>query len=598
MKNYLIKLFGLVLICLISLQCNTSVDEIEETSKISANDPFRKTIVPSQYFSININEDNIIEGENGTIVVIPKDCFVDAKGVPISGQIQIELAEAFSLDEMLLSNLTTSSNGNLLKTEGMIFINATQNEKQLVIDKENPIYIDIPTSERKAGMMAFKGLRDGSGNMNWIEPVELNNFLVPVDINLLDFYPKGFEAEVSAGMPYRKYDHPTKELTDSLYFSLSINRSYTVVYSEWEEPDTLFQKPYLKRNGVNGGLVSHNNANNCGVDPLIIKVIKDEKFKNTFISTREFESRIQSIFKTCTSEILEFYVRNLDMNLWELDSIVAGKLEGEKYYSDFNAFYMQKLTNVENANIHSKLLRGYFEQKLKEVRVELELVAKKAMKEREEKNKVATEISDQYKELLSKRERYRMEGYGFIWTDDGWINIDIEVNTDDWVLHNPEVTVENGNGFDRIHTYLVYASEGSLIGLDTDDDVKFYIEKNKQIKSAMPLDQLIIAVSIAYKGNQPFMDIQELNKNKEFKLTLNLKESSIEKIKEAITPYDSYEEENRIEEDLKFMALFDKEIKRNSKLYHEGQFINRLTMNVYPCCTFSYDEDGNEKRSN
>jgi len=41
--------------------------------------------------------------------------------------------------------------------------------------------------------------------MNWVEPHALENFLVNVDINTLDFLPPGFQEGVNEGMPYKRY---------------------------------------------------------------------------------------------------------------------------------------------------------------------------------------------------------------------------------------------------------------------------------------------------------------------------------------------------------------------------------------------------------
>jgi hypothetical protein len=80
-----------------------------------------------------------------------------------------------------------------LETDGMIYLNATSKGKQLSINPEKPIYIEIPSHDKKSGMMVYKGERDDDGNMNWIEPQELEKFIIPLDIHSLDFLPNGLE---------------------------------------------------------------------------------------------------------------------------------------------------------------------------------------------------------------------------------------------------------------------------------------------------------------------------------------------------------------------------------------------------------------------
>jgi len=46
-----------------------------ETIKVLSGDPFSKTMTPSQTFEIDAKQDNTIEGNNGTVILMPKGCF-------------------------------------------------------------------------------------------------------------------------------------------------------------------------------------------------------------------------------------------------------------------------------------------------------------------------------------------------------------------------------------------------------------------------------------------------------------------------------------------------------------------------------------------
>ncbi len=601
MKKTIQKLFGLTFLALLLMQCNSVTEKMESTVKFSANDPFQKTIVPSQNFELNANIDNVVEGANGTILIMPKGCFKNSKGEIVTEQIKVELSEALLVEEMLLSNLTTTSDGKLLETDGMIYINSTANGEQLSINKENPIHIEIPTNKRKTGMTAYKGIRDENGNMNWIEPKELKKFLVPIDINLLDFYPEGFEAEVNNGMPYRNYKTATKKLVDSLYYSLSISNGSDLLNGL---VDTDYNEPYYNKNKevVNGKYseesyeldvlvdsdaveeVAEETAAECGIDPAIIKVIKDEKFQNTLISTREFETRLQTIFKTCRNDILEIYIKNLEKNLWELDSIAAATLGEHHLFGDFYDFYEQGLTNVKEANKYSELLRNYYEKQLQEVKAELESVNKKAIKELQKHNKIAEKTAAKYKKLLLKREKYRMETYGFEWSETGWINIDRGTIPKDWGLQRLEMIVQNGKNYNRVHTYVIYTSTKSLYRLNSNDKELFYVGNNEQKEMLMPKQRLAVAISIAYKDDIPYLALTEFETGSEPQIKLSLQKSSSQEIKKAIKPYNNYGKRNRIDKDLEFMVLFTKEKKRQEKLKSESEFISRLWTIANPCC--------------
>lgn len=290
------------------------------SNKLGANDPFASTMVPSQFFSVDPDKDNIVEGSSGTTVAMQKDCFVDRWGRTVKGPVKVELAEALTLDKMLTSNLTTTSDGKLLETGGMIYIKATADGKEVFVKKSKPLYIEIPTTNKKGGMLVYHGTRDKDGNMNWIDPKPVETYLTAVDISALDFLPDGFARQVAESMPLGGYNKVTKSFIDSLYYSFSSLARAQAAPAEPERraremgaANTL-NEPYYNPNKqiVNGKYTkeSYNVSDSGGtdtaavtpdtyeIDPARIRSLRDPKFNNTLIATHEFEQRLQYIFKT------------------------------------------------------------------------------------------------------------------------------------------------------------------------------------------------------------------------------------------------------------------------------------------------------------
>nr|MCU0354248.1 hypothetical protein [Cytophagales bacterium] len=109
-----------VLLLAVFSQCRRNTEPSSATVKHSPDDPFANTIVPSQIFSVQADRDTVLEGSQGTVLVFPKGCFQNASGQVLDrGEVKIELAEALTLDQMLLSNLTTTADGKPLETDGM-----------------------------------------------------------------------------------------------------------------------------------------------------------------------------------------------------------------------------------------------------------------------------------------------------------------------------------------------------------------------------------------------------------------------------------------------------------------------------------------------
>ncbi|HBS86724.1 MAG: hypothetical protein A2W91_11900 [Bacteroidetes bacterium GWF2_38_335] len=591
-------------------QCNENDESLTDTVKFSENDPFKSTITPSQNFEIDPNQDNVVEGNNGTTIVCPKGCFLNSNGEEVTENVKIELAEALSLQDMILSNLTTTSDGKPLETDGMIYLNATSNGKQLKINKAKPVYIEIPTPARKPDMKAYKGVRDENGNMNWIEPKKIEQFLIPVDLDLLDFLPEGFQAEVDKGMPYKSYKVSTQSLTDSLYYSLSVSDGRELIKG-FEKTD--YNEPLynLKSKVVNGKyteesyesegpkpvpspfqvedtlpLVDSVFVGNCGIDPAIIKVIKSKKYQNTLISTREFETRLQVIFKTCRNDILEIYIRNINKNLYELDSMVYSLLDGNQYYEAFYNFSQQRLTNVKGADRYAKLLKGYYNKELKKVKSELEKNKKKLIVSLQKENAEVKKLADNYRGLLWKREKYRMEKYGFKWTETGWINIDKGIETRhrcDQDQDDIKVSVENGKDFDQVYCYVFFKSIRSLYRLNTTDNINFFPGNSVDRSMWTPCSKPATLISIGYKNEVPSIAVKEFMTDNA-KINLALSSSTMEQVKGIISQYDNNVVENRISKDLEFMKEFYKEKIRQKELIKESNFIKRLWAIANPCC--------------
>jgi hypothetical protein len=573
---------------------------IYESVKRQKIDPFKESISEGQFFELNSKKDNVIEGKDGTIIVCPKGCFINSKGKIVESNVKIELAEALSLEEMILSNLTTTSNGKLLETDGMIYLNVTSNGEKLNINKKNPIFIEIPSKNKKQGMSAYKGLRDSLGNINWINPKPIENYLVPIDINLLDFLPENFQAEVEKGMPYKNYKTATKELTDSLYFNLSVLNGSELIK---DFVNTDLNEPFYNKNKqvVNGKYTNQSyqricdtsitqspsleEDEQCGIDPAIIKVIKSKKYQNTFISTLEFEERLKVIFKTCNNSVLEIYIKNLDKDLYILDSLAEMAEIKTQYTHSFHDFYLQKKTNVKNANKYSKLLQGYYEKQLLKTKNNLENTKQKIISQLEKENKVAENIVTKYKELLLDRESYRMETYGFNWTETGWINIDIGIISKTWGSERLEIAIENSEQFDRIYSYIVYSTIKSIYRLNTDNNKLFFVGDKTVKEMLMPKQSIAFAIVVAYKDENSFLKIKQFETGTNKKLILLPIISTQDEIKRKLKEYNrGYEKENKINEDLLYMDKFFIEQKRQKKLIQESEFIKKLWQIANPCC--------------
>jgi TonB family protein len=309
-----------------------------------------------QSFQFESLDGATIEGENGMLIIVPQQAFVDLGGNPITGKVEFNLVEAFSIEEMVLYKLQTVSNGSKLESGGMFYLEATINGVSVQVNPARPLYIEIPTIEKKTGMMAFQGKITKDGNINWVNPKPLKKYLVKLPLEDLNFLPAGFEAEVKGNMPFLNYGRANKVLTDSLYYSLSKLRvdDKSTIPKKWT-PRGETREYDTKEFG-------------CGIDPASVNTIKTEPFEQTFVATKEFETRIAMLHQEHNGDdLLDVYLKNLTKDLNISDSVVALEA-GEDAKEVFERFAKEKLTNIKDAPLYQKRLTEYYTSKRRELK--------------------------------------------------------------------------------------------------------------------------------------------------------------------------------------------------------------------------------------
>ncbi len=114
-----------------------------------------------QSFNVNIDGGTQVTGSQGTVVTFPANS-IGLNGVPVSGNVEIELVEIYDKASMLVNNMPTTGikpNGDheILKSAGEFYLNATQGGNQLEILL--PVEIQSKgsdPSEWDSGMKVFR----------------------------------------------------------------------------------------------------------------------------------------------------------------------------------------------------------------------------------------------------------------------------------------------------------------------------------------------------------------------------------------------------------------------------------------------------------
>ena len=108
----------------------------------------------SQFFEIDCSSGGKIKGKYGTVIIYKKNSFNKSER-----KVTIELIECYDIQSMISNSLTTQTiSGNLLETDGMIYLNAT-NELGDTLSLIKDIRIEIPAKQFKNDIQIFEGIK-------------------------------------------------------------------------------------------------------------------------------------------------------------------------------------------------------------------------------------------------------------------------------------------------------------------------------------------------------------------------------------------------------------------------------------------------------
>lgn len=593
----------------------------------------------SQKFTVNTSADTVIETEGGIVMYIPTGSFLDDNGNEVKGEVEFEVKEALNTAQILQGGLSSKSGDRLLESAGMFYVNARKDGKTVKINPDKGIYTEVPADDVNPDMQLFDGKRMADGSIDWVDPKPLDKFLTPVDINSLNFYPPKYEPKLGE----LGYDLSDKQFKDSLYYSfacenvLAIDSTVAeeenneVIMTNKVEEDSL---DYLIKSSFAYGqdesviteeiteeeaafaeVLAVGDLYSCdGINPVKIKAIWSKQFNNTLLATREFEERLKIIFGTCNDAVLDLYINNMNLNLYEIDEMAASMTSGD-IKKKFLEFASRKDGKVEIDDKRVKKLQKHYERKQKLI---AEAVAKtkkkfndeqrkldgKIQKERTEHSQAEVKrksdnyteefnlnLKDAYRQLgMKKPERLDAEGiYKLTLKTGGWKNVDAYVmeslnnrETLDYtdpitgkkavIKYEPiSVSIVDEAKYDRVLVYILPDKLNSFMRMKKKED-KYNEKLNELMKNSV--------ICLAYIGEQAYFYSDDDVAPNEYNIEL-VKMSQAE-LKGKLNRYDNKQRKNLLKEiDYQFVEVKDK--KRQKTLLERQKLISEIEPVIFPC---------------
>lgn len=127
-------------------------------------DDFMQTV--KQEFTVKGKHKTVITAKGGLRVTVNAADLVKENGMPVDGDIRVNIIELASSKDFFYSNAATISDGRLLSSGGSYYVGMLCNGYRLELKKGRSMMIDFPIL-RKEDMELFYGKRDEKNNMNW-----------------------------------------------------------------------------------------------------------------------------------------------------------------------------------------------------------------------------------------------------------------------------------------------------------------------------------------------------------------------------------------------------------------------------------------------
>ena len=463
--------------------------------------------LPAEQFSIHTDKDTTLQTKNGALLKVPKGALSVDGGVA-----NLEIKEAYSIQQMIQAGLVTNSNGEPLSSGGMIYINAAGGQK---ITFNQPIKVAIPTDYLAKDMNLFKGQKDENGNINWTDPVALpeNKQLTAIDKGKVLF-------EQKCGACHLVEKHFTGPALAHFMkrFPLTVEGNYKY-----------YGHPFSGGYAENHLLIPANGDS---------AYLKDTPLKNELTYAYKHDPA--------------FYLYMCNMANWTPDV-------GQAFINDSTNYMLDIYKYIQNESDRLRLpLPGKYDlkncidscviynEKIGSLKKQKQLSEKERQKLVKDNGPMVVDTlgrpninpplapAPDFEEKVSPQ-NFNAEYYQFTIENFGWFNIDILLKNVDGCEESELFVRIVGEYRQKIGVYLIIPSmkvygEGGLTKR-TDDEYAFD-KKNGQIPLPQNAKAYILAMT-EVKSNIAF-SLKEFNTTRQQKFDISLKESTMEEFNAVI----------------------------------------------------------------
>lgn len=139
------------------LPVNSTISMLQDSLKSSA-----------QQFLFDQSRDTLISCENGTMIYFSKGSFIKENGDSPGSLISLSIKECYNYADFIGENLTTTSDGHILETGGMVNITALDSSNiELKLAPKKEYIVFFPKKNQTSEMELFYGERGQDSIIDW-----------------------------------------------------------------------------------------------------------------------------------------------------------------------------------------------------------------------------------------------------------------------------------------------------------------------------------------------------------------------------------------------------------------------------------------------
>lgn len=295
---------------------------------------------------------------------------------------------------------------------------------------------------------------------------------------------------------------------------------------------------------------------NCRINPLTIKTIKAKAYARTFVATQPFQERLKVLHQLDNGEkIVQYYLKNIDKNLSDIDARVARRLKGNAQLK-FKQFAAQKLGNTKEGALYATRLRKYYTEKMKANQAALKAMYTQLKTASNQKLK---QLNQQYRRQLSSYKKVKNRSsntgrptavrktrrravnnvavrpsYSFTWAKSGWVNIDSYLHLLSKGSKSVQINLAGGKGTQQIYQWIFQVQNLVPLASKGKGGVAMFPKQNA---STLQLAKQTFCFAISKSGEDYFWVAKGYNPYQQDTLSLKMEPTTIEAIKNKLAAY-------------------------------------------------------------